>query len=774
MPVRTTRLHRGAIAAVATAVLLGPALFAPAASAAPPECATIDGAMQVTTDCVDPTYANPIIDSETDETTPVPYHRVSGHFDGTNIQFNIYLHAAADKAQWQGRFFQSTYPIAFTPSEDTSQASDRQIGFSLASGGYAVQAGNAAVSVGFRHDAAAAKFARQVAAEYYGSDGPIAGYLYGGSGGSLQTIGAAENTDGVWQGFVPSIVAVQQPSNYNFLGRAAANLILSDKAADIRAALLPGGSGDPYATLDEAQRTMLTEVHALGIPWKGWEYPDYLLGNTSMSRITTDAPLAGDPTYVEDFWNTAGYLGTEQSPLGDAVRAKLAERGDTLANRWDIANRFIYRYQLPPAADGWIGLDQFRAADGSPLYPQRAVLPAVSTAASGNAKYDGSVNGKVIAVSNLYDTDALPWHTDWYRKRVEASLGAAAAETFRVYYNDHADHQGTPTPGDERSKHLVDPFATVEQALRDVAAWAEDGVTPPDSTQYSIDDAQIVVADGATERRGIQPTVDLTANGAQLATVPAGQPVSLSALVTAPEGTGSIVEAEWDLDGDGIFTEAPLAVIAPEVTVEAGPVFDTPGTYLVALRVTSVRDGDPSASFARVQNLDRVQVVVTADCTTAGPEACGPITAGTPSISGAARVGTALSVDPGTWDPADAAFSFQWLADGTPVPGATSSTFTVTDAQVGARLSVVVTGSRTGYATISATSAETDAVRVAEPATSPPTGPAATGTSDSIAPDPSKLARTGVEPSIAAGVGLALLLLGAVSVVRTKRGRRRA
>ena len=29
------------------------------------------------------------------------------------------------------------------------------------------------------------------------------GYLYGGSGGGFRTIGAAENTQGVWDGFVP-------------------------------------------------------------------------------------------------------------------------------------------------------------------------------------------------------------------------------------------------------------------------------------------------------------------------------------------------------------------------------------------------------------------------------------------------------------------------------------------------------------------------------------------------------------------------------------------
>ncbi|WP_331949506.1 hypothetical protein [Pengzhenrongella sp.] len=569
--------------------------------------------MQVTADCLDPTYATPVIDSQTDETAPTPHHRVRGHFKDTNIQFTIYLHSQENKAQWKGRFFQYTYPIVFPGAQDTSMADDRAIGFALSSGGYAVQAGNKSVALGYRHAAAAAKFAKTVAAEYYASDRPIYGYLYGPSGGSLQTVGAAENTTGVWEGFVPLVQAVPQPTSYNFLGRAAAQLILGDKDDQIRAALLPGGSGDPYAGLDEAERAMLKEVHALGIPWKGWEYPDYLLGRTEWQSggLNQSAPLANDPTYVNDFWNTEGYLGTENSALGERVRAKLAGAGDTVANRWNIANRFYYRYLVPAASEGWIGLDQFRKADGTPLYPQRPVsAPPLSAAVSGYTPFDGSVNGKVIAVSNLYDTDALPLHTDWYRQRVEASLGSAAADTYRVYFNDHADHQDAPVAG-ERAKHLVNWYGMAEQALRDVAAWVEDGVTPPASTRYQVNDAQIVVPDNAAARRGIQPTVDLTAQSKKIASTRVGQAVTLKAKAQVPPGAGEIVKAEWDVDGDGVYTDAPLTRTGNVVTLQTTATFDQPGTYLVALRVSSERDGDPTARFALAQNLDRVQVVVT-------------------------------------------------------------------------------------------------------------------------------------------------------------------
>lgn len=602
-------------ATVATLALIGTALAGPAAVAAEPTQCAADaaGAWQVTPDCIDPLYTQPVIDSETDETAPVPHHRVSGHFEGTNIQFNIYLHPAADKDKWAGRFFQYTYPTTFTPGTNTSWASDRAIEFGLASGGYTVQAGNDFLSLGYRHDAAAAKFAKQVAADWYGSDREISGYLYGPSGGSYQVIGAAENVQGVWQGFVPTVQAVPAPSSYNFNGRSAAELILADKADAIRDALLPGGNGDPYATLDDAEKAMLTELHRLGIPWQGWENPNYLLGYEPAyfgTGLDSDDPLAYDPTYVDDFWNAAGYLGTEESPLGARVRAELVEMGDTIGHRWNIAKRFAYRYQLPAANQGWVSLDQFRNPDGTPIYPQRTVgQPPQSGAVSGNTAFDGSVNGKVIVLDNLYDVDALPLHADWYRKRVEQSLGAAAADTYRLYYNDRADHQEGDVVG-ERAASLVPYYDMIEQALRDVASWAEDGTPAPPSTQYEIRNAQVIVGSDADTRGGIQPTVALSINGAEHADVETGQAVKLDFTANAPDGLGKIVKASFDYLGTGTFEEVPLAEIANEVSTSTTHTYTTAGIVYAGVKIAADREGEVGDTFAQVPNLDRVRVDV--------------------------------------------------------------------------------------------------------------------------------------------------------------------
>lgn len=172
-------------------------------SAAPAqtECAPVGtgNAIWVTAKCVDPLYNRPVIDSESDETAPVPHHKVSGHFEGTDKKFNFYF---PPKKQWQGRLFNLVYPL------QDENATDVTISFGADSGAYTVQTNGG----GYRVDAAAVKFSKTVAAKYYVTSKRIYGYIYGGSGGSYQTIGAIENTSGVWDGAVPYIPGARQQS----------------------------------------------------------------------------------------------------------------------------------------------------------------------------------------------------------------------------------------------------------------------------------------------------------------------------------------------------------------------------------------------------------------------------------------------------------------------------------------------------------------------------------------------------------------------------------
>lgn len=84
------------------------------------------------------------------------------------------------------------------------------------------------------------------------------------------------------------------------------------------------------------------------------------------------------------------------------------------------------------------------------------------------------------------------------------------------------------------------------------------------------------------------------------------------------------------------------------------------------------------------------------------------------------KVSSRLTAQPGAWT-AGTSFRYQWLANGATIGGATSSTLVVTSAMAGKRLSVRVTGSKSGYTTRTTTSAATAAVpSAAKPSTPPP------------------------------------------------------
>lgn len=90
----------------------------------------------------------------------------------------------------------------------------------------------------------------------------------------------------------------------------------------------------------------------------------------------------------------------------------------------------------------------------------------------------------------------------------------------------------------------------------------------------------------------------------------------------------------------------------------------------------------------------------------------------TPKISGSATTGKTLSASVGTWTWATS-FSYQWRANGTTIKGATSRTYKVASAHKGKRISVVVTGKKSGHTTVTRTSATTATVKSPAPAAKP-------------------------------------------------------
>lgn len=100
------------------------------------------------------------------------------------------------------------------------------------------------------------------------------------------------------------------------------------------------------------------------------------------------------------------------------------------------------------------------------------------------------------------------------------------------------------------------------------------------------------------------------------------------------------------------------------------------------------------------------------------------LTAGSPAVSGTAAVGSLLTASPGTWT-SGTTFTYQWLADGAAITGATGSSFRPAAAQDGKRISVAITGAKAGYTTVTKTTSQTP--RVMRWTTPKITGPIAAG-----------------------------------------------
>jgi hypothetical protein len=391
----------------------------------------------------------------------------------------------------------------------------------------------------------------------------VHGYAYGGSGGGYRTIAGAENTDGVWDGFVPYVIGSPMAIPNVFSVRMHAQRVLRHRLDTIIDALEPGGSGDPYESLDAEEREALAEVTAMGFPPRAW------FGHRAMGMHAFTALYGGmrllDPGYFDDFWTLPGYLGAGASVHRDRLR-------HTSGISAVITAREAARLGLgmPQAADARGGVDD---------------------AFLGPAAEEGSVVGLRLAVT---------------RPLRRAGHGA--------HRPDRAGRGEVRRPVRSAGR----PGAAGRAARYVLSAWVEQGTPPAASTGCTITDGQVMVPSSVAVRRGVQPVVRLTVNGADRADVRPGEEVTLCAVGEVPPGAGKVVAVQWDLDGDGTFPATENVTPADRVRVERRHAFSSPGTRFVTVRVRSERDGDASALFTRVDNIARVRVGV---ARTDGPDA---------------------------------------------------------------------------------------------------------------------------------------------------------
>ncbi|MCP5400849.1 MAG: hypothetical protein H6917_00510 [Novosphingobium sp.] len=667
-------------------------------------------------------FGKPYFDIDEWREAPVRHRYVHGGFEGTDTRFSYYFPPAD---QYEGRFFQHVTPVP--GSENAAQEApvdeNNKIGSSIDGGAYFVETngggridltkGSNALAdptiTAYRANAASAQFSRLVAGQVYGTNKRPFGYIYGGSGGAYRTIGSVENTQGVWDGAVPYVPGSLMAIPNMFTVRMQALRVLRDKFPGIIDAVEPGGSGDPYAHLNEYEASVLKEIELMGFPMESW-FGYRMMGLHGFAALYGGVAMA-DPTYFTDFWTKPGYLGHDRPELfeedriqfsttiaepitaleahrlglsddpfasaqpgnvdtafkgtneeakrvvgfrlsdtpppkyllgGELVVSSGSATGERIAlntlqgdvvmlgvvnpqmvaqvaagdavmvdNSNFLAMETYHRHQVPgPDYPVW---DQFRDGAGKPIYPQRPmIIGPIFVQSTSGSKMNGKVDEKMIIAASLWDREAMPWQADWYRRRVEAYHGAEATDNVRLYYTNHALHgDALPEQMAESPARIVNYVPVLQQALRDVAAWVEKGVVPPSSTQYEIVEGQVVTPENAAQRKGIQPTVQLSVDGGERVEVGVGEPVTFTGVVTVPPGTGAIVSVRWDFEGSGSFaTGSPVPDKVQEITVSATHSYDTPGIYFPALEGVSQREGDKETPYARIAELGRVRVVV--------------------------------------------------------------------------------------------------------------------------------------------------------------------
>lgn len=414
-------------------------------------------------------FGSPFIDVDEERTAPVPHRFVHGGFEGTDTRFAIYL---PPDDQYRERFFQ---PLGGGLGGD-EYAFGGPLGDVIGGirpgirlGGYVVEsnqghigseldtkAGEDPSLYGYRASAEAARFAKHLATEHYGR-APRFGYVYGGSGGARRSPLCLENAPDIYDGALPFMgggpimpgaagdaIDSVQPTGFGAMFNV--RRMLGDKLADVIDAVEPGGSGDPFATLNSAEREALATLYRLGFP-RGAEFMiAQPMGQAAMWCWNADGFARQDPTYTSDFWSKPGYAGHDTPALfeGDRIvretatvrQARLAGdiREEVMRGGPAASDASAFMAVLSPA-DRPIGLVLEDVPEG---YLPGASIRITSGKAAGRQLYvsgvaggtmildgfgeDGNAKLSDVEVGDMVevDNDAYLAYCYWYRHHVIA------------------------------------------------------------------------------------------------------------------------------------------------------------------------------------------------------------------------------------------------------------------------------------------------------------------------------------------------------------------
>jgi hypothetical protein len=284
------------------------------------------------------------------------------------------------------------------------------------------------------------------------------------------------------------------------------------------------------------------------------------------------------------------------------------------------------------------------------------------------------------------DTATVPF-TGPVRIRYVVEYNASAPDSVKIYVNDVLTLHG-------------EGFEAYH-----VAAGNDPQVS--DSLLFRINN-RVPVEDGAWET--VDPTTEqqaaLLGHGFYFSAIEYGASNSAvepsSGITVVPSISGTVVV------GGVLTADVATSVIAPTLSYQwLREGLSIPGaksaTYTIApndvnkrlsVKVTASKSGYASASATSA----KTAAVTAAALTFSTP----------PAITGTVKLGKTLTAHAATTP--GASYKYQWQRNGASIKGATKSTYKLAVGDVGREISVKVTATKAGYATLSATSDRTDEV----------------------------------------------------------------
>ena len=270
----------------------------------------------------DDAFGKPFIDVDEMRLHPRPHRYVHGGFAGTETLFSFYFPEAK---LYSGRFAQwmeggaGGNERSLTVSPDNPQPTQWDYLYDMAFddlNGYLIESNQGhglfnnkpdtvpGMST-WRASTESARFSRYVAGQIYGTE-PKYGYIGGIGGGGGRAVFCMEKAPDVYHGCTPQIIG-NAISSYGAMQRAY-KFIGKEKLKDVVDAMQPGGSGNPYTTLNAIQREALADLYRTGFP----RATENQLKPTRTIGFLYSGLERADPSYFEDFWKLPGYAGADK------------------------------------------------------------------------------------------------------------------------------------------------------------------------------------------------------------------------------------------------------------------------------------------------------------------------------------------------------------------------------------------------------------------------------------------------------------------------------